>query len=472
MSKSMIRIAGLVLFYTLFFAPLWSQDVPEKSNLAIFSLNYHGAPPGAGVQELLKSTTQTGQETLGLDLQGSGNPETDRIFQESIADIDTEISRVFANLGRYNVRTLSRRLTSEGLDLFIHAIGEYRSESVVFPQAPGLGGEVFTQEDINTLVNSFIVVVPYVAYYQLDQNQDSNWEAEIVTNFQIINGQNFNTLANFSIETSGYSDDPREAMQYAVEGMELQLDFEIRSIDEFRIRTAVLERIGRRLVLDFGSDMGTMVGDEFEIIRLQTMAGNLYPERIALVKVYEVNRDFSIAKIIYEKEPASAGDQVKKLGRVGIDLTAYGGFLLNIVPGQVFGGSVGVKIAPNRGVYSFKPVFGMEMFFFAADPQAKQRGAAVSINLGAQYDLFLGRLRIIPQAMLGFIGQIPVSSNEEFYLRGLKSSLLAGIGYLLPTAGDNIELYLEGGYELQWSLDEKLPSSVQGLSVTAGVRIR
>jgi hypothetical protein len=464
-----VRAVILCLFFLLLIGGLAAQEFSEKQDLSIFRLNYYGAPP-APVPETIRIRAEIGNASVDIRLQGSGNIETDRIFQETIVGVDAEIRQVFQNLGRFNVITYPQRISTENLDAFLSAIREYREARVEIPEAVRLGREAFTEQDLNRIVDSFIMVVPTVTYYQLNRDDDLNWEARIITNFSIINVQDYRTIAEFSVESSGYDDDPQVSMRSAVDGIAGQLDFEVRSIEEFKIRTAILERTGRQIIVAFGADMGIQVGDEYEVTRPREVAGYTVDRRIALLRIREVSREFSVAQIIYENKRAEIGDQVKEMPRAGLDVSPYVAGLLDLGGSGLESFAIGVKASPNRGVYAFRPLIGAEILFSQTSTSGPLVGLPVSLNIGAEYNIFLGRLRLIPQAYFGLIGQVPLDESEEFSLRSLKTSALIGAAYLLPGGDDSLELYLESGYEIQFGLASS--RNVQGFLFGGGVRFR
>jgi hypothetical protein len=451
-------------------ALLPAQELSEKRDISIFRVNYYGAPP-APVSDTIRIRTEIGNTTVDIRLQGSGSTRTDQIFQETIAGVDAEIRQVFQNLGRFNVIAYPQRVDYGNLSAFIDAIREYREADVEIPEAVRLGQEAFTEQDLNRIINSFIMVVPTVTYYQLVQDDSSNWEAEIITSFSIINIEDYRTIAEFSVETSGYDEDPQSAMRSAVSGIPGQLNFAVRSIDEFKIRTAIIERIGSRIVLAFGNVMGIMVGDEFEVTRLEEFAGYTVPRRIALLRIREVSREYSIAQVIYEREMAVVGDQVKEVPRVGVDGTFFVTGMVDLTASRMKSVNIGLKAAPNRGFYAFRPLIGMEVQI----PSAREYygptvGLPVGIRFGAEYNLFLNRFRLIPQAYFGLLGVIPLREDSDFSLNALSTTAMLGLAYMLPAGDDHLEVYIEAGYELQFGLSTD--NNYQGILAGAGIRFR
>jgi hypothetical protein len=134
-----VRAVILCLFFLLLIGGLAAQEFSEKQDLSIFRLNYYGAPP-APVPETIRIRAEIGNASVDIRLQGSGNIETDRIFQETIVGVDAEIRQVFQNLGRFNVITYPQRISTENLDAFLSAIREYREAGSKFRKRFAWGG--------------------------------------------------------------------------------------------------------------------------------------------------------------------------------------------------------------------------------------------------------------------------------------------------------------------------------------------
>jgi hypothetical protein len=465
MKKSLMLCAIFILASSA----MSGQEISEKKDLTIFGLNYAGAPPARPAEEVSISAT-IGKVNVEIEYSANRNSEADRVFQQAIASADSEIRRVFQELGRFNIISMPQKVAEDSTQSFIDALREYREERMEIPPEVRLGREAFTEADLRQIANSFIIVIPKVIFYQLEPDDDGNWEAEIVTNFSITDVENYRSIADFSVESTGYDDNPADAMSSAVGGIADQLSYEIRSIEEFKLRTAILERSGNSLILEFGRNMGIVPGDEFEVTRLMFFAGQAVPRRIGLLRIREVEDRYSVASVIYENERMVPGDQLTEIPRMGLDLVPYVSGVWDISVNGLSSLAAGVKFAPNRGFYAFRPVAGIEVLLSGSSISGDTLGLPVSALFGAEYNLFLGRLRLIPQALIGLIVQIPFDENEDWVFKGIKTSAMVGISYLVPSADDGAEIYLEGGYELQFGLDRG--GMTRGVLVTLGGRFR
>jgi hypothetical protein len=91
-------------------------------------------------------------------------------------------------------------------------------------------------------------------------------------------------FAAFKIDTEGSDEDsPTIAANSAINLVPAQLSFEIRSIPEFQLKTAVLDVDGREVIIQMGQDFGLQPGDEFTINQsvTTTSIGRALQKRLA-----------------------------------------------------------------------------------------------------------------------------------------------------------------------------------------------
>src|SRR6056297_2654620 len=228
--------AVVLLIGLLGVIPAGAQEVSEKKDIAVFNLSYsdYSIPSGA----------------LGL--------------------VDQSIQNVFIDLGRFNILGMEYRLNANEIDEFINKIKELKQENVEIPEAVRLGEETFTEADFNKLVGSFIVVVPVISYYNVYQD-GGEYEAELQTSFTFIKVDTAEAFASFQIDTSASGDNSRDAVKNAVDMIPMQLQFELRSIPEFQLKTAIVDVIGKDYIMEFGRNMGVQIGDEYVITRSQIL---------------------------------------------------------------------------------------------------------------------------------------------------------------------------------------------------------
>lgn len=469
------RIVAVALLALVAVAASFGQEISERREVAIFSLNYFGAPVGRP-PETTSISVETEDVKIQVDVRGTGNEAVDQLFQQTLGAVDQQIREVFVNLGRFDIIGLPQRLSQDDVSAFIQALRDFREANAELPEAVLLGREAFTEADFNRLVGGFVVVVPSVTFYNLIENRSGDYEASIATSFTIINVDNLQTIAQFTVETDGLDADRATAVREAVDEIANQLRFEIVSIEEFRLRTIIAEVDGVEIVMQFGTDMGVSVGDEYNIVRQGETAGFQTRERTGLVVVREVNDNFSRAYLVYADPEANPGEQLEEIPRFGVDIQPYANVIVDISGGNAFSPLLGVRGTLSRGFFDLRPSAGLEVNL---GPLVSGGGAPLlltNLYAGGELHLYLGRLRFVPTAHLGagllfYLGDL---SGETFALSHLGGILKAQIQYLV---NDDLLIYAEAGWSQWFSLYSGIFSSVYtdtygGPTIGAGVIIK
>ncbi len=202
--------------------------------------------------------------------------------------VDQSIQNVFIGLNRFKVIGMRYRLKSEDIGAFIDEIKKVKSADVKIPEGVRLGEQIFTEADFNKLAGSFIIVVPVVSYYNVKTGNGS-YAAELETSFTFINAAEGRAMASFSIRTSGTGDTVKDAVRSAVNGIPLQLTYEIRKIPEFQLKTGIIDFMGRDAVIELGRNLGVKLGDEYRLIsEIVLPSGRIIQRRTGLLVVKEV----------------------------------------------------------------------------------------------------------------------------------------------------------------------------------------
>jgi hypothetical protein len=371
----------------------WSQDVSTKKDIAVFNLGYYRwtIPPGA------------------------------------LGSIDEQIRGVFVNLGRFTVIGMTYSLDDEDIGSFIDSIRRFKTETTEIPEQVQMGREFFTQEDMNRLVNSFIVVIPTVADFITDRTKDGKFTTEIRTSFTFVNVETQQSFAQFFVTTNGSGDSPARATREAVDEIPGRLTFEIRKVPEFQLRTGILEvngpqgACGADVLIEFGSDMGVKPGDEYLIMGTRVLrSGKQLSEEKGLLIVRRVKEQVSTARVLYANPAPQEGDQLQELPRAGTDLSAY---FRSIVwqpfgpPASALPTLLGLRVALSRGFFAFRPFVSVELplhLLGSVSWASTYGGIPLNASLGGEYNLYLGRLQIVPSASLGFGGSIPLQEGKTF----------------------------------------------------------
>ena len=372
------------LTITVFFiGNLYSQEISEKKEIAIFKLSHYDYD----------------------------------IPESALGSIDEELKSVFINLGRFDIVGLKYRLAEDDAYDFIERIKEFKHENVEIPEEFKIGHEVFTEKDMNKLIGSFYVVIPAVTYFNVAEETTKlvsgktkvTWDAEIKTSFSFINVAEAKTFAQFFVETSGSSDEAAErAVQDAIDDIPVYLEYEITKIPEFTLKTGVLERRGREVVIELGRDMGIKKGYEFTIVSTRILeSGRKFDKEAGLLLVKEVGGEVSIATILLGSP--LEGDQLKEIPRLGFEVTPYLDVIFNpfenVQLRNVFS-VVGVKANASKGFYDFKPLVGIEVPLPVGPddsllPWLWVIGFPFTTYLGGEWNIYMGPLQITPQAAFG-----------------------------------------------------------------------
>jgi hypothetical protein len=389
----------------------WPQQISKKKDIAVFNLSYYRW----------------------------------RIPAAVLGSIDDQIRSVFVNLGRFNVIGLTYRLAAEDVNDFIEKIKQFKSENAVVPEKVQMGQEYFTQEDMNRLIGSFIVVIPSVTDYAEDRTKEGGYTVSIRTSFTFINVETITTVAQFLVETTGADKKRDAAVKSAVDDIPDRLTFEIRKLPEFQLKTGILEVHGGEAILEFGRNMGITVGDEYQVMTARVLSsGRQVTGEKGLLMVREVDEEVSYATILYSNGTLETGDQLKEVPRFGTDSTPFARAIV-LGADSIFGFPpflVGVRQTLSRGFYSFRPFIEVELplnLLFLSN------GLPLNISLGVEYNLYLGRLQLAPWLAGGVGIDVPLSQDQSLQYTYLGGSLGIGASYLFSA---DMKVTIQAGYSL------------------------
>lgn len=447
------RAALLIVLVLAVGTKIFSQEILEKQDLAVFKLSYYDydIPRGA------------------------------------LGSIDEELKAVFINIGRFRVIGMKYRLSQDDVGEFIVKIKELKQENVKIPEEYKMGHEVFTENDLNRLVGTFFVVVPAVTFFDVVKDDKGNFQAEVKVSFTIVNVEEGTTFAQFFVDTNGSSDlSPERAAQRAISNIPLYLEYEIAKIPEFTIKTAVLERRGGEVVVELGQNMGILLGHEFAVLSSRILeSGRAFKSETGLIIIKEVGEEVSMGNIIYGSP--EEGDQLKEIPRLGFELTPYFNVLLNpfIAPEELKIFYVaGVRASVSKRFYSFRPFAGIEfpLPFPIGDedtllPWLWVAGFPMSFYVGGEVTFYIGRIRITPQAAFGASFLIPwIDAVSDPIFTHIGGFVNANISYLMTR---DLYMSFDVGYKHWISIWDPLldfitdsTASYGGFMIGGGVTIK
>lgn len=443
---SLKKTTCVLLLLLILPALLFAQQISEKKEIAVFKLGYYRWD----------------------------------IPNQVLGNIDEEIKGVFINIGRFNVMGMNQRLEEGDLNDFIAKLKELKETQVEIPAEVQMGREFFTEADLNRLIGSFIVVIPSVSNYILEQLDNGDYEATIKTSFTFYNVEEARTFAQFSVETSAQYESADQAVGQAINAIPLQLTYEIRKVPEFQLKTGILEVQGAEVFLEFGRDMGIKLGDEYMLVSTRILeSGKAFSSERGLLVIKEVSEEVSRAQVLYAKDGLQVGDQLQEVPRLGFDTSPY----VRVALGAGKDGKalpvVGFRQSFLRGFYGFRPMVGLEVPFI----RNIFWGIPLNFYVGGEYDIYLGRLQVIPMAGFGLGGaylwylEDGDEEDDEFILSHLGGMANLTATYLVTR---DIKLTAEAGYMHWFSLDPTslfldeslLFKSYYGLFVGAGLSIK
>lgn len=444
MNRIRIFIVGLVaaIFFT---APLAAQapTVSEKKDVAIFALGYYGwAIP---------------LETLG--------------------SIDLEIQKVFVDLGRFNIIGYAERLSSGGLQQFIDTLKKAKEANFVMPDKFQFGEATLTEAEFNKLIGAFIIATPIVTEFNSRYNTDkSEWDTDIKTDVTFIDvGGGGSVLGIAEVKSSGSDkNNQNKSISNAINGIPMQLQFEVRKIEAFQINTRLLAVSGNEVKLQLGRNMGIKKGDEYSIVVSETVEGFKNDTERGLIQIKDVGSEVSTGRVVYSSVNLSKDVQLKEIPRLGVDFEAY---FHAMGDGS---DAVGIRLAPSRGFYGFRPYGAIQIPISQVnaynDPNNSidYFGTIIPFNviLGGEYNIYWRRFTLTPYAGIG-VGYVHVVALPAVTTSTSQTDWLSHIGgeaYLRASFlfTRELSIYAEAGYEYWASMDSDFFNSFGGASFGAG----
>jgi hypothetical protein len=428
-----MRVRLLTLVGIFVAASVFGQEVSQKRDIAVFSLSYArwGVPQGA------------------------------------LTLVDDEIKDVFINLGRFNVLGMSYRLEAEGIEEFIAKIREVKERDVELPETVRLGQQAFTEADFDRLVGSFIVVIPGVSFYESGRTDSGGFTAELKVTFTFVNVEKADAIGYFDIETTGSGESLQQAVKDAAEGIPAELQFELRKIPEFQLKTGIIDVNRGNVLLEFGTNMGVARGDEYLITETRILAtGHAVSDEVGLLIVKDVEEEISFAKVIYSSRRPQIGDQLEEIPRLGFDTAAYAHVIVDPAGDGVYG-AIGVRQSTSRGFFNFRPFVGIEIPFGVTGLLGTD-GLTVNLYGGGELNWYLWRLQFVPAAAIGIAGAIPLGDDEEsFSVSHVGGLVQISASYLVSK---DFKVGIDLGYAAWFAPGAAL--SYTGLLAGAGVTLK
>jgi hypothetical protein len=284
--------------------PLYSAEVSERKDLAIFGLTYY----------------------------------SHKIPDDVLGYVDSSINHVFVNMKRFNVLGYGNyRIEAKDIDEFISRIRELQADKAKAEAGTydeKFGTVVIKGEDFDRIVGSFLVVIPSLATYTVSREDtevvrgdttyvEKSYAVDIVIDLAFVNVSEGKQEESVRLTGRGSDPDLDRAEKNAVDSAIAMLDYNIRQVEAFKIKSGVLRRRGDVVLFELGTGIGIKPGDEFEVMTKQEIGktGRIVELPSGLVRVKKVYPDVTEAKVVYQKERITEGDQLVELAMMGLQLS-------------------------------------------------------------------------------------------------------------------------------------------------------
>jgi len=416
MGKNMIFNKKVMLFGILFFFfPIflvYPVEVSEKKDIAIFGITFY-----------------------------SGN-----VPEELLGYAGSSINHVFINLKRFNVYGYDDyRMHKGDIDEFIQRIKELRAEKAkqagTFDEK--FGTVIIKGEDFSRIVNSFLVVIPSLSSYTIERKKTEvvsgsttyvkyTYEVNLVIDLEFINIEEGTREESIRVTGTGSSHDLHMAGRNAIDTAVSILSYRIKQLEAFRIKSGVIKRRGDTIIFELGKNMGVHPGDEYEVMTKQQIGST---ERIVelptgLVRVKKVYFDISEARVVYQKERITEGDQLVEVARLGAQLSLSAGVMKVDIPDMSY------DIILIGDTYSGIFNISSDAYYYISLDQKEVKyspnvGIRITKNLGYRFKGVFDGVAMLNFPLFGGIGELGVGTS--FYRRRLSLDLLAQGGFLYMT---------------------------------------
>ncbi|HUW69633.1 MAG TPA: hypothetical protein VMX33_05320 [bacterium] len=355
MKRSLTMVLAALLLAAMITPAFAQPKVSEKQEIAIFSLGYYGW----------------------------------NIPRETLGTIDVDIQRVFLDLGRFTIFGMEKRFSTSDVDQFITILKQMKEASFVLPEKYQFGEAFLTEADFNKLVGAFIIAVPVVTSFDSQFVNNKEWQTSIKTNVSFIDVASGTMIGIANVETQGTSRETQfKSIQDAINGIPMQLQFEIRKISQFQNVTRVLASGSGGVDIQLGQDMGIKKGDEYAVITSDTLEGLTDEREVGLILIKDVGTTRSKGTILYSGIPVVKDVQLREIPRLGTDIALYAHTYnyLDASMGASF--VVGARAELTRGFYNVRPYAAIQMITDST------MWLPINVIIGGQYSMFMRRLEV------------------------------------------------------------------------------
>jgi hypothetical protein len=409
---------------------------------------------------------------------------------------DNHLVKRISDLGRFNVLGFQYRLDGNSASQFLEKIRELKKQQILSDESlidERIGVVVLPAEELYKMLNSVFIFIPTisgwnVSSYEIKVNvkkgdsivveTKTEHKAEVTISVQIIDGEGTLRQTYLATREATSRDSQVDAYQKAVDNAIAGLTLFLRNTDEFKLRTRVLQRQGRKIALELGRDLGLRAGYEFAIQTRSVLTGGFtMTGTTGLVRVSQVGDNFSWAHVIHGNPQPE--EQLIEMPMANKRISLYGGIstmnvqkadidFIYVDPSGIIEASgltlSPASIVPDIGIkfeneLGYAGLLRAKMGFLLNNPWA------LYLDLGGAYELYLGPVSFDIGGDLSILGNyfkvgtIPeqffgVKIDDTWFYNKIDVNLVGITLGLKPALGFNIQfsqrfkLRAYGGYQI------------------------
>ncbi|MCX7023585.1 MAG: hypothetical protein NT080_03075 [Spirochaetes bacterium] len=404
---------------------------------------------------------------------------------EALGTIDIKIQKVFVDLGRFTVIGMTQRFASPDVGQFIDTLRKAKEASFVIPEKYQFGEAILTEAEFQRLTGAFVIAVPVVTNFATGYNGKSfTWETSVKTAVSFIDASAGTLIGIAEMDTSGSDKQSQnQSIMNAIDGIPMQLQYEIRKIPQFQINTRVLTASGGEIKLQLGANMGIRKGDEYSVISGGMVEGFKDEREVGLIVIKDVGAEVSTGQVLYSGVKMSKDVALREIARLGIDTEPF----FHAVIGErldvpldpdgegTLNSLVGFRGIASRGFYGVRPYAAFEVPLNGMRNYFTAFMVPINVLVGAEYRMNLGRLSVTPYAGVGasyiYVTELVTgysADTSDTYLFHVGAQAFLNLSFLVTR---DVRIFVEGGAEGWLSLSD-LFTNYGGIGGGAGVSIK
>lgn len=346
------------------------------------------------------------------------------IPQPLIEEVDQDILLILQRVRRYKIISMDYKIGEDKLQDFFADIEDFKSGVQKIPDVYEIGKVKIKKQDLNRIINMYIVVLPVVTQYiSKEQTEDGMHLASIQADFTLYDIQNNQIIDTLTINTEGMRKNADSAVKSAVKDIAVQFGNLIKTIPEFKIKRDIIEISDQEVIFYQDTDNSITKGEEFLVLYDNDNEEKQVTEEKGLVQVINVSQDIDIVigKLLYANADIEVGDEMKNTNKLGLDFTPY--LHLAQVAGVVEGfyGLGGIRTTLVRGFFPFRFTLGFEVPLMITGEYVFDNMFPTNIYFGGDFNLYFGIIQIAPAFLMCINLSYPQNESGQdvyFYYYG------------------------------------------------------